>query len=76
GHPGTVNGVETPFWAPFTGAYNLTRNPAGTVPVGFTADGMPVGLQVIGPQHGDVAVLRTIAVLEEVVGLDPLAPLG
>jgi len=74
GHQGTINGVETPFWAPFTGAYNLTRNPAGTVPVGFTADGMPVGLQVIGPQHADVAVLRTIAVLEDVVGVDALAP--
>jgi Asp-tRNA(Asn)/Glu-tRNA(Gln) amidotransferase A subunit family amidase len=76
GHQGTVNGVETPFWAPFTGPYNLTRNPAGTVPVGFTADGMPVGLQVIGPQHADVAVLRTIAVLEDVVGVDALAPLA
>ena len=76
GHQGRVNGSETPFWAPFTGGYNLTRNPAGTVPVGFTADGMPVGLQVIGPQRADVAVLRTVAALEDVVGLDPVAPMA
>jgi aspartyl-tRNA(Asn)/glutamyl-tRNA(Gln) amidotransferase subunit A len=76
GQQGTVNGVETPFWAPFTGAFNLTRNPAGSVCAGFTADAMPVGLQVVGPQHGDVAVLRTLAALEDLLDLDQLAPIG
>jgi amidase len=28
------------------------------VPAGFTADGLPVGLQVVGPHHGDLAVLQ------------------
>ena len=74
GEQGRVNGAETMFWAPFTGAYNLTRNPAGTVPVGLTADGMPVGLQVVGPQHADVAVLRTIVAMEDLLGLDLVAP--
>ena len=76
GHQGTVNGTETPLWAPFTGAFNLTRNPAGSVLAGFTADAMPVGLQVVGPQHADVAVLRAMAVLEDLLGLDQLAPIG
>ena len=76
GHQGVVNGVETPFWAPFTGAFNLTRNPAGSVCAGFTADGMPVGLQVVGPQHADVAVLRTLAALEDLLALDQVAPIG
>jgi aspartyl-tRNA(Asn)/glutamyl-tRNA(Gln) amidotransferase subunit A len=76
GHAGTVNGVETQFWAPFTGAYNLTRNPAGNVPVGFTADGMPVGLQVIGPQHGDVAVMRAVAAIEDLLEIDAVAPIS
>ena len=71
GHQGMVNGVETPFWAPFTGAFNLTRNPAGSVCAGFTADGMPVGLQVVGPQHADVAVLRTLAALEDLLDSRP-----
>ena len=76
GRQGTVNGVETPFWAPFTEVFNLTRNPAGAVCVGFTSDGMPVGLQVIGPQHADVVVLRTLAVLEDLLDLDQVAPIG
>ncbi len=76
GQQGTINGVETPFWAPFTGAFNLTRNPAGSVCAGFTGDGLPVGLQVVGPQHADVAVLRTLAAFEDLLELDQVAPIG
>ncbi len=75
GGQGTIDGVETPFWVSFTYPFNMTRSPAGTVCAGFTADGMPVGLQVVGAQHGDVAVLRGMAVLEDVLALDPVAPL-
>jgi Asp-tRNA(Asn)/Glu-tRNA(Gln) amidotransferase A subunit family amidase len=53
----------------------MTRSPAGTVCAGFTEDGMPVGLQVVGPQHADVAVLRLLALLEDTLGLDPIAPM-
>jgi aspartyl-tRNA(Asn)/glutamyl-tRNA(Gln) amidotransferase subunit A len=56
-------------WVAYTYPFNLTRSPAGTVCAGLTADGLPVGLQVIGPQHGDQVVLRTIAALEEAIGL-------
>src|SRR5262249_11980115 len=61
GHEGTANGAETPLWVGFPPPFNLTRAPAGSVCAGFTADGMPVGLQIVGPQHADVAVLRTMA---------------
>lgn len=71
---GVVNGVEDMAWVRYTYPFNLTRSPAGTVCAGLTADGMPVGLQVIGPQHADVAVLRMLAVLEETIGLDPVCP--
>lgn len=74
GH-GTIDGIEDPNWIRFTYPFNLTRSPAGTVCAGFTGDGMPVGLQVVGPQHGDVAVLRLLAVLEDALGLDTVAPL-
>ncbi|CAN5571300.1 amidase [soil metagenome] len=63
--PGMVNGEPELNWVQFTYPLNLTRSPAGTVCAGHTADGMPVGLQVIGPQHGDVAVLRLLALLED-----------
>jgi aspartyl-tRNA(Asn)/glutamyl-tRNA(Gln) amidotransferase subunit A len=71
---GTVDGEEDPAWVRFTYPFNLTRSPAGSVCAGFTADGMPVGLQVVGPQHGDVAVLRLLAVLEETIGVDTVCP--
>jgi Asp-tRNA(Asn)/Glu-tRNA(Gln) amidotransferase A subunit family amidase len=54
----------------------MTRSPAGTVCAGFTADGLPVGLQVVGPQHADVAVLRVLALLEDLLEVDDLAPFG
>ncbi|MEI8237795.1 MAG: amidase [Actinomycetota bacterium] len=65
GRQGTVNGEETIFWAPFTQLFNLTRHPAGSVPCGFTRDGMPVGLQVVGSQHDDLTVLSAMAAFEQ-----------
>jgi len=76
GQYGTINGQESQFALAFTGAYNLTRNPAGSVCAGFTSDGMPVGLQIVGPQHADVAVMRAIASFEQILGLDPVAPIA
>ena len=61
-------------WVAFTYPFNMTRSPAGTVCAGFTSDGMPVGLQVIGPQHADVAVLRAMALLEDALGVDTVPP--
>ena len=69
GEQGTVNGEPTLNWVAYTYPFNLTRSPAGTVCAGLTAAGLPVGLQVVGPQHGDQVVLRTIAALEEALGL-------
>jgi Asp-tRNA(Asn)/Glu-tRNA(Gln) amidotransferase A subunit family amidase len=71
---GTVHGVEDVSWVRFTYPFNLTRSPAGSVCAGFTADAMPVGLQVVGPQHGDLVVLRTLAVLEETLAIDTVCP--
>jgi Asp-tRNA(Asn)/Glu-tRNA(Gln) amidotransferase A subunit family amidase len=71
---GTIDGEPTGDWVRFTYPFNLTRSPAGTVCAGFTADGMPVGLQVVGPQHADVAVLRLLTLLEDALGLEELPP--
>jgi aspartyl-tRNA(Asn)/glutamyl-tRNA(Gln) amidotransferase subunit A len=54
-------------WFFYTYPFNMTRSPAGTVCAGFTSDGLPVGLQVVGPQHGDAVVLRALAALEDLV---------
>ena len=54
-----------PGWTPFTYPFNLTQQPAGTVPCGFTADGLPVGLQIVGPRYADVRVLRAMAAFQD-----------
>jgi aspartyl-tRNA(Asn)/glutamyl-tRNA(Gln) amidotransferase subunit A len=45
-------------WTPFTYPFNLTQQPAASVPCGFTDDGLPVGLHVVGARHTDALVLR------------------
>lgn len=51
-------------WYPYTHPFNLTGHPAITVPCGWTADGLPVGLQILGPWLGDARVLRAAALFE------------
>jgi aspartyl-tRNA(Asn)/glutamyl-tRNA(Gln) amidotransferase subunit A len=75
GQPGVVNGSTSANWVSFTYAFNMTRSPAGTVCAGFTSSGLPVGLQLVGPQHGDLVVLRAMAALEAALGFgDRVAP--
>ena len=45
-------------WTPYTYPFNLTQQPALSVPCGFTAAGLPAGLQIVGPRHADATVLR------------------
>ncbi len=45
-------------WAPFSYPFNLSHQPAASVPCGFTADGLPVGFQLAGGKHDDTRVLR------------------
>ncbi len=45
-------------WTPFTYPFNLTQQPAASVPCGFTSAGLPVGLQIVGAKHKDALVLR------------------
>ena len=51
-------------WSPFTYPFNLTQQPAISVPAGLTDDGMPVGLQIIGPFGADIRVLRAALAFE------------
>jgi aspartyl-tRNA(Asn)/glutamyl-tRNA(Gln) amidotransferase subunit A len=51
-------------WIPFTYPFNLTGQPAASVPAGFTANGLPVGLQIVGRRFADAAVLRASAAFE------------
>jgi aspartyl-tRNA(Asn)/glutamyl-tRNA(Gln) amidotransferase subunit A len=60
-------GVEVPpgwprerwtSWTPFTYPFNMTQQPALSLPCGLTSDRRPIGLQVVGPRHADALVLR------------------
>jgi len=53
-----------PSWTPFTYPFNLTQQPAASVPCGFTAAGLPVGVQIVGPRYGDALVLRAARAYE------------
>ena len=76
GEVGVINGNPDANWVRFTYPFNLTRSPAGVVNAGYSATGLPIGLQVIGPQHADVGVLRLLAVLEDHLADDRLAPVA
>ena len=68
-----VNGEPTVNWVQFTYPFNMTRSPAATVCAGTDSHGLPIGIQLVGPQHGDLVVLRTAAALEAALDLDILA---
>jgi aspartyl-tRNA(Asn)/glutamyl-tRNA(Gln) amidotransferase subunit A len=62
--PTEAAGRRWTAWTPFTYPFNLTRQPAATVPCGRTSAGLPVGLQIVGPSYGDVLVLRAARAFE------------
>jgi aspartyl-tRNA(Asn)/glutamyl-tRNA(Gln) amidotransferase subunit A len=45
-------------WTPFTFPFNLTQQPAASIPCGFTGSGLPVGLQIVAAKYRDDLVLR------------------
>lgn len=70
--PPEINGVRiTDYvdWLRFSYLSVVTGLPALSMPCGFTPDGMPVGLQLIGPPRGEASLLRAAAVIEGELGL-------
>jgi aspartyl-tRNA(Asn)/glutamyl-tRNA(Gln) amidotransferase subunit A len=60
GHPGS----RWFDWAPFSNPFNLSQQPAISVPCGLSEEGLPVGLQIVGPMHDDAIVLRAARAFE------------
>jgi aspartyl-tRNA(Asn)/glutamyl-tRNA(Gln) amidotransferase subunit A len=65
---------EWPSWTPFTYPFNLTQQPAGSIGCGFTAAGLPVGLQIVGPRYRDGLVLAAMAAYEAAAPQPTIAP--
>ena len=53
-------------WTPFSYPFNLSQQPAASIPCGLTSDGLPIGLQLVGPMFGDALVLRACRAYESV----------
>ena len=51
-------------WTPFSYPFNLTQQPAASVPCGLTSAGLPVGLQIVGARYDDAMVLRAARAFE------------
>jgi aspartyl-tRNA(Asn)/glutamyl-tRNA(Gln) amidotransferase subunit A len=53
-------------WSPYTYPFNLTQQPAASVPCGLSREGLPIGVQIVGPLRGDQLVLRAARAIERV----------
>ncbi len=56
-------------WTPFSYPFNLTQQPAASVPCGLTPVGLPAGLQVVGPRHADAQVLSIAKAYQDAAGV-------
>jgi len=63
-------------WSPFSYPFNMTRQPAASIPCGLTRAGLPIGLQIVGPLYADARVLRAARAFEttQPERRPPLAP--
>lgn len=63
-----------PTWTPFTYPFNMTGQPAISVPCGFTSSGLPIGLQIVGPRHADALVLQAAHYYQQTRPLTSIRP--
>jgi aspartyl-tRNA(Asn)/glutamyl-tRNA(Gln) amidotransferase subunit A len=61
-------------WTPFTYPFNLTQQPAASIGCGFTKEGLPAGLHVVGRMFDDATVLKVAAAHESVTRFYELQP--
>ena len=57
-------GTVRQSWYPYTHPFNLSGNPAITLPAGFSSDGLPIALQLVGRRGEDALLLRAAALFE------------
>jgi aspartyl-tRNA(Asn)/glutamyl-tRNA(Gln) amidotransferase subunit A len=64
--PSEINGkkVSGIAWMPFTYPFNITGQPAASIPCGFTKQGLPIGMQIVGRKYDEMTVLKASAAFE------------
>ncbi len=66
--PPQINGknVSPTAWMPFTFPFNFTGHPASSIPCGWTDEGLPIGMQIVGNRFNDLLVLQVSQAFEEI----------
>jgi Asp-tRNA(Asn)/Glu-tRNA(Gln) amidotransferase A subunit family amidase len=64
GRPALWTFAASVRFVPFAGPYNHTGQPAASVPAAWTADGFPIGAQLVAPRDGEPLLLSLCAQLE------------
>jgi len=66
--PPKINGkgVSPTGWQPFTFPFNLTGQPAATIPCGWSKDGLPIGMQIVGHQYDELTVLQVSKAFQDI----------
>ncbi len=67
-YPPQINGknVSPTAWMPFTFPFNITGHPAASIPCGWTDEGLPIGMQIVGNRFKDLLVLQVSQAFEEI----------
>lgn len=66
--PSKIEGKEVSLgaWSPYTHPFNLTGHPAASIPCGWSSEGLPIGMQIIGKRFDEVTVLQVSKAFEEI----------
>ncbi|MHA1671326.1 MAG: amidase [Promethearchaeota archaeon] len=67
-YPSKLNNVSVSptAWQPFTFPFNMTGQPAATVPCGWSKEGLPIGMQIVGKPFDDITVLQVSKAFEDI----------
>jgi aspartyl-tRNA(Asn)/glutamyl-tRNA(Gln) amidotransferase subunit A len=66
--PSEIDGkmVSPTAWAPLVSLFNMTGNPAASIPCGWSNDGLPIGMQIVGNKFDDLTVLQVSKAFEDI----------
>ncbi|MFX1418171.1 MAG: amidase, partial [Promethearchaeota archaeon] len=64
----TINGknITALGWLPFTYPFNISGHPAASIPCGWSSDGLPIGMQIVGKRFDELTVLQVSKAFEDV----------
>ncbi|MFX1478208.1 MAG: amidase [Promethearchaeota archaeon] len=66
--PLKIDGKNVPagVWSPYTHPFNMSGHPAASIPCGWSSEGLPIGMQIIGKRFEDLTVLQVSQAFEEI----------